>query len=292
MDADARRRTASSCAPRSSRERSRRRTKWLMLNSPSNPSGAVYSADELRALAAVLERHPSRVDHLATTCTSTCCSTAARSPRSPPSRRSSPTRTLTVNGVSKTFAMTGWRLGYACGPAELIRAMAQHAGAELAQPVLGQPGRGGRGAQRPAWTSCASAAPSSRRGATPSCRGSTRSRASPARAPHGAFYVYVSCAGWIGKRTPQGPATRERRRRHRVPARARRRAAERRRLRPVAVLPRLVRRARSTNLEEACQRIDAAAASCADARRRAIRRLGGGSASASRPKCCTTPSAR
>lgn len=98
------------------------RTKWLMLNSPSNPTGAVYSAVELRELAVVLERHPHvwvmsddiyeklRYDD---TPFATMASVAP----------SLADRTLTINGVSKSFAMTGWRVGYGAGPQALIRAM-------------------------------------------------------------------------------------------------------------------------------------------------------------------------
>ena len=106
------------------------RTKWLMLNSPSNPSGAMYSAAELEALAAVLLRHP-HVWFM-----SDDIYEMIRYPRHPregggPIDDVFPTmsavvpemalRTLTINGVSKAFAMTGWRCGYAGGPAELIR---------------------------------------------------------------------------------------------------------------------------------------------------------------------------
>ncbi|TAN54000.1 MAG: pyridoxal phosphate-dependent aminotransferase, partial [Betaproteobacteria bacterium] len=100
------------------------RSKWLVLNSPSNPTGAVYTADELRALAAVLERHPQvwiiaddMYEHILFDGRS-FATLAVVAPQLAP-------RTLTVNGVSKTYAMTGWRLGYAAGPVELIRAMAR-----------------------------------------------------------------------------------------------------------------------------------------------------------------------
>lgn len=98
------------------------RTKWLMLNSPSNPSGAVYSAEELQALAEVLRRHPHvwimaddiyekiRYDNIAFATPAAVALDLAD-------------RTLTINGVSKAFAMTGWRVGYAAGPLELIKAM-------------------------------------------------------------------------------------------------------------------------------------------------------------------------
>lgn len=98
------------------------RTRLLILNSPSNPTGASYNATELQALGSVLENHPSVVvlsddiyEHIhwaddpfvsfATAC---------------PSLKN---RTVTTNGVSKAYAMTGWRIGYAAGPRELITAM-------------------------------------------------------------------------------------------------------------------------------------------------------------------------
>ncbi len=178
------------------------RTKWLILNSPSNPSGAVYGADELRALAAVLERQPQvwiladdmyehvlfdgrRFDTL-----------AAVAPQLAP-------RTLTLNGCSKTFAMTGWRLGYACAPVELVRAMARL----QAQSSL-NPSSVSQAAAVAALTGpmdivrsrCAEF--QARRDAiVPRIAAIPGLRCAP---PHGAFYLYVSCAGWLGKRTPQG----------------------------------------------------------------------------------------
>ena len=97
-------------------------TKWFLFNSPSNPTGAGYSWDELKALTDVLLRHPhvwvmtdDMYEHLAygdfTFCTPAQVEPALYD------------RTLTVNGVSKAYAMTGWRIGYAAGPEELIKAM-------------------------------------------------------------------------------------------------------------------------------------------------------------------------
>ena len=98
------------------------RTKWLMLNSPSNPSGAVYSHGELAALGEVLLRHPHvwvmaddiyekiRYDDAA------FATPAAVTPQLA-------ARTLTINGVSKSYAMTGWRVGFGAGPLALIKAM-------------------------------------------------------------------------------------------------------------------------------------------------------------------------
>ena len=96
------------------------RTRWLMLNSPSNPSGAIYSGDEIRALAQVLARHPQVwvlsdeiYEHLSYVPFT-------------PFRSAAPElagRLLVVNGVSKAWSMTGWRIGWGIGPAALIRAM-------------------------------------------------------------------------------------------------------------------------------------------------------------------------
>ena len=98
------------------------RTKWVILNSPSNPTGAAYTRDELKGLTDVLMRHPhvwvltdDMYEHLVygdfTFTTPVQVEPALKS------------RTLTMNGVSKAYAMTGWRIGYAAGPAELIKAM-------------------------------------------------------------------------------------------------------------------------------------------------------------------------
>src|SRR5688500_18098019 len=110
-----------------------KRSKWLMLNSPSNPTGTIYSEAEYRELAAVLERHPElwiisdeiyehiRYDFVR------CVSFATVAPQLA-------ARTLTVNGLSKSFAMTGWRLGYACGAVELIAAMRRMQGQSTLNP--------------------------------------------------------------------------------------------------------------------------------------------------------------
>lgn len=98
------------------------KTKWLILNSPSNPSGAAYGRDELKSLTDVLERHPhvwvltdDMYEHLI----------YGDQPFYTPAQIAPALydRTLTVNGVSKAYAMTGWRIGYAGGPRQLIKAM-------------------------------------------------------------------------------------------------------------------------------------------------------------------------
>lgn len=98
------------------------KTKWLIFNSPSNPTGAGYAPDELKALTDVLERHPhvwvlsdDMYEHIAFP------GFEFRTPAQvAPALKD---RTLTLNGVSKAYAMTGWRIGYAGGPAKLISAM-------------------------------------------------------------------------------------------------------------------------------------------------------------------------
>jgi aspartate aminotransferase len=98
------------------------RTKWLMLNSPSNPSGAVYSRDELVALGEVLLRHPHvwlMADDIYEKIRYEDAPFATPAAIAPELAA----RTLTINGVSKAYAMTGWRVGFGAGPLKLIRAM-------------------------------------------------------------------------------------------------------------------------------------------------------------------------
>jgi len=97
------------------------RTRWLVLNSPSNPSGSVHSASELAELADVLEKHPhvwllsdDIYEHILFSGRFTTMAKV---------RPFMANRTLTVNGVSKAYCMTGWRIGYAGGPNQLIKAM-------------------------------------------------------------------------------------------------------------------------------------------------------------------------
>lgn len=98
------------------------RTKWLMLNSPSNPTGAVYSETELAALADVLRRHP-HVYILSDDIYEKLVYGAARFATMASAAPDLFNRTVTINGVSKTNAMTGWRVGYGAGPIELIKAI-------------------------------------------------------------------------------------------------------------------------------------------------------------------------
>ena len=140
------------------------RTRWLLLNSPSNPSGAVYSRDEYAALGEVLSRHPNVLvlsdeiyEHILAAAQPFVSLAAAC-----PELRD---RTLIVNGVSKAYAMTGWRLGYAAGPKSLIAALEQDAVAKHDLPIFDLAGRRRGRAERSASLRHASPRRATRRGA-------------------------------------------------------------------------------------------------------------------------------
>ncbi len=178
------------------------RTKWVILNSPSNPSGAAYSRAELKALTDVLMRHPhvwvltdDMYEHLVYGDFEFTTPVQVEPALKP--------RTLTMNGVSKAYAMTGWRIGYAAGPAELIKAM---------DMVQGQQTSGActiaqwaalealTGPQDFIPKSCA--AFEERRDLVVSMLGQAQHLKCPK--PEGAFYVYPSCAEAIGRKAPSG----------------------------------------------------------------------------------------
>src|SRR5271165_2526390 len=178
------------------------RTKWLILNSPSNPSGAAYTRDELKALTDVLMRHPhvwvltdDMYEHLV------YGDFVFTTPvQVEPGLKS---RALTMNGVSKAYAMTGWRIGYAAGPAELIKAM---------DMVQGQQTSGActiaQWASVEALTGPQDFIPVRRR-AFEERRDLVVSMLNQAKyitcpKPEGAFYVYPSVAEAIGKTAPSG----------------------------------------------------------------------------------------
>jgi aspartate aminotransferase len=178
------------------------KTKWLMFNSPSNPSGAAYSEAELKALTEVLMRHPhvwilsdDMYEHL--TYGEFVFTTPAQVE---PSLHE---RTLTMNGVSKAYAMTGWRIGYAAGPLELIKAM---------DMIQGQQTSGAcsiaQWAAVEALNGTQEFIPTNkeifrgRRDLVVSMLNQAKGIQCPV--PEGAFYVYPSCAGCIGKTAPSG----------------------------------------------------------------------------------------
>ena len=180
------------------------RTKWLILNSPSNPSGAAYSADELRALTEVLLRHPhvwTMADDIYEKIVYDGFAFSTVAEVEPALYE----RTLTVNGVSKAYAMTGWRIGFAGGPEPLIRGMAKIQSqsttnaTSIAQAAAVEALNGDHGFLEPR-----NAAFKARRDRVAAALDAVPGLS--CRVPEGAFYVYPSCAGTIGRRTPDGVA--------------------------------------------------------------------------------------
>ncbi len=178
------------------------KTKWLILNSPSNPTGAAYTRDELRALADVLLRHPhvwiltdDMYEHLVYD--DFDFTTIAQV------EPGLYDRTLTMNGVSKAYAMTGWRIGYAAGPEKLIGTMRKVMSQSTSNPCsISQ------------WASVAALNGSHdflpERNAVFKDRRDlvvgelNKAPGLSCGTPDGAFYVYPSCAGLIGKTTHSG----------------------------------------------------------------------------------------
>ena len=178
------------------------RTRWVLLNSPSNPSGAAYTRAELRALADVLLRHPhvwiltdDMYEHLVFGDFE--FSTIAQV------EPALYERTLTMNGVSKAYAMTGWRIGYAAGPEPLIKAMAK-----VMSQTTSNPSSISQWAAVEALNGTqAFIKPNARlfegrRDLVVSMLNQARGIKCPT--PEGAFYVYPSCEGLIGKTAPSG----------------------------------------------------------------------------------------
>ena len=180
------------------------RTKWLILNSPNNPTGAALSSGELRAIADVLMRHPhvwvisdDIYEHLVYD-NFEFRTIAAIEP-------GLKDRCLTMNGVAKAFAMTGWRIGYAGGPTTLIKAMAKVQSQSTSNPcsisqaasVAALNGPIDFMAERAATFKARRDMVAGYLNQAPGLRCHT---------PEGAFYVYPSCAGAIGKTTPEGQA--------------------------------------------------------------------------------------
>lgn len=178
------------------------RTKWLFLNTPGNPSGAVYSKAQLQALGAVLARHPQVLilsdeiyEHILFDGRAFVSFGAAC-----PELRD---RTLIVNGVAKAYAMTGWRVGYAAGPAALLKAMStvqSQSVTSVAAPMQAAALAALTGPQ-----DCISRfreAFERRRDLV--VAGVAKIPGLSLPPPEGAFYAYIGCAGLIGKVTPDG----------------------------------------------------------------------------------------
>jgi len=178
------------------------RTKWVLLNSPCNPTGAAYSRDELKALTDVLLRHPhvwimadDIYEHLVYG-DFTFTTPAQVEPRLKD-------RTLIVNGVSKAYAMTGWRIGYGAGPQQLIKAM---------DMIQGQLTSNASSVSQ--WAAVAAlngpqdflaewrAVFQRRRDRVVSMLNAANGLR--CAVPDGAFYVYPSCAALIGRKAPNG----------------------------------------------------------------------------------------
>ncbi len=178
------------------------RTKWLMLNSPSNPTGAAYSWEDMKALADVLVRHPNvwimpddMYEHIVYDDFSFCTPAEVE-----PALRE---RTLTTNGVSKTYCMTGWRVGYAAGPDVLIKAM---------NKVQSQSTTHTSSVSQYAAIAALNGPQDfiaehnkmfqERRDLVVGMLNQANGLSCPT--PEGAFYVYPSCEGTLGKTTPDG----------------------------------------------------------------------------------------
>lgn len=178
------------------------RTKWLILNSPSNPTGSAYSAADLKGLAEVLVRHPQvwvltddMYEHLVYD-DFKFATIAQVEPKLYP-------RTLTMNGVSKTYCMTGWRIGFAGGPAELIKAMAVVQSQSTSNPSSISQAAAVEALNGPQDFMVSNLkAFKERRDLVVGLL--NQAKGLSCTTPEGAFYVYPSCAGVIGKRTPEG----------------------------------------------------------------------------------------
>ena len=178
------------------------KTKWFIFNSPSNPSGAAYSWDELKALTDVLKRHPhvwiltdDMYEHLVYD-DFTFCTPAQVEPELYE-------RTLTMNGVSKAYAMTGWRIGYCAGPETLIAAMRKIQGQSTSNPTSISQWAAVEALNGPQdFIAERNDVFKARRDLVVSMLNQAQGLTCPT--PEGAFYVYPSCEGAIGKRTANG----------------------------------------------------------------------------------------
>lgn len=178
------------------------KTKWLIFNSPSNPTGGAYTHDELKAITDVLLKHPHvyiMTDDMYEHLVYDGFKFATPAQVEPKLYD----RTLTINGVSKSYAMTGWRIGYAGGPKDLIKAMAK-----IQSQSTSNPSSISQAAAVAALNGDQSFL-QERNDAFKERRDMVVKMLNDADGvscitPEGAFYVYPSCAGCIGKTTPDG----------------------------------------------------------------------------------------
>ncbi len=177
-------------------------TKWLMLNAPCNPTGAAYSKDQLVALGEVLLRYPQVwvlcddiYEHLVYD-----GFTFHTFAQAVPEMYD---RTLTMNGVSKAYAMTGWRIGYAGGPAPLIKAMAKIQSQSTSNPSSVSQAAAVEALNGPQdYIAMSNEVYRGRRDLVVGML--NQASGLDCATPQGAFYVYPNCAGLIGKTTPDG----------------------------------------------------------------------------------------
>ncbi len=178
------------------------RTKWLIFNSPSNPTGAGYTWDELKALTEVLMRHPhvwvmsdDMYEHLVYDDFKFCTPAEVE-----PALYE---RTLTVNGVSKAYAMTGWRIGYAAGPVEIIKAMGKIQSQSTSNPCSVSQWAAVEALTGPQdYIAENNKIFQRRRDLVVEMLNAAEGVECPV--PEGAFYVYPSIAGCIGKTSEAG----------------------------------------------------------------------------------------
>jgi aspartate aminotransferase len=178
------------------------KTKWLIVNSPNNPSGAAYTKADLQGLGAVLLKHPQVLilsddiyEHLVYDGFE-FATMAEAEPRLFE-------RTLTMNGVAKAYAMTGWRVGYAGGPKAIIEAMNSiQSQSTTHTSSISQAAAAAALSGPQDFIAERNAVFRERRNMVVELLNGIEGLS--CRMPEGAFYVYPSCAGAIGKKTPAG----------------------------------------------------------------------------------------
>ncbi len=178
------------------------KTKWIMLNSPSNPTGAAYTADEMKTITDVLMRHPHvwvMTDDIYEHVIYDDFKFITPAQLEPGLME----RTATLNGVSKAYAMTGWRVGYAAGPVELIKAMNKIQGQSTSHTSSISQAAAVAALNGPQdFIAGNNAVFKERRDLVVSML--NQASGIDCQTPEGAFYVYPSCAGAMGKQTPDG----------------------------------------------------------------------------------------
>ncbi len=178
------------------------KTKWIILNSPSNPSGAAYSRAEMQAITDVIKDHPQvhvMTDDIYEHLVYDDYQFVTAAQVEPALYE----RTLTINGVSKAYCMTGWRIGFAGGPADLIKAMAKVQSQSTSNPSSVSQAAAVEALNGPQdFIAAHNEVFKARRDLV--ARGLNECPGLTCQTPEGAFYVYPSCAGTIGKSTPDG----------------------------------------------------------------------------------------